>query len=137
MMVMSYNPGYQSIVKDLKQSTRQRFASMVFGNPPQEVERRIIESETGLDRESSERLAEMAVKIRELKGFGLEEGVSTRLLVYSGRLLKSGLDACAACRHAIGQTLADDAEVMESIDAIVKLYFGDIRKVPADEGRSV
>jgi nitric oxide reductase NorQ protein len=126
MMILSYNPGYQSIVKDLKQSTKQRFASLTFGHPPLEVEARIIRTESGLDEEDSARLAELGVKIRELKGFGLEEGVSSRLLVYVGRLIKHGLPAEEACRTAISQTLTDEEEVMESIEQLVKLYFGDL-----------
>ncbi len=126
MMVLSYNPGYQSIVKDLKQSTKQRFASLLFGHPPVEVERRIIQSETDLDEETSQRLAEMGAKVRELKGFGLDEGVSSRLLVYVGRLIKAGLPANEACQCAITQTLTDDTEVMAAVENIANLYFGDL-----------
>ncbi|MBN1641749.1 MAG: CbbQ/NirQ/NorQ/GpvN family protein [Anaerolineae bacterium] len=130
MIVLSYNPGYQSIVKDLKQSTKQRFASLLFGHPPVELETEIIESETGLDRATSRRLAEMGAKVRALHGFGLEEGVSSRLLVYAGRLLREGLDPIAACTVAISQTLTDDAEVLESIQHIVQLYFGELLEPP-------
>ncbi len=126
MMVLSYNPGYQSIIKDLKQSTKQRFAGLVFDHPVPEVESRIIMSETHLSQEESGRLAEMGSKLRELKGFGLDEGVSTRLLVYVGRLMKAGLPAVEACSCAISQSLSDDAEIVDSIDSIVKLYFGEL-----------
>jgi nitric oxide reductase NorQ protein len=126
MMVLSYNPGYQSIVKDLKQSTKQRFASLTFDHPPVGVEAKIIETESELPAEESRRLAEMGQKIRELKGYGLDEGVSSRLLVYVGRLIKEGLPPVEACQCAISQTLTDEAEVMESIENIVKLYFGDL-----------
>jgi nitric oxide reductase NorQ protein len=126
MMVMSYNPGYQSIVKDLKQSTKQRFASLTFGHPPIETETRIISSESGLPADDSRRLAEMGAKIRQLKGFGLDEGVSTRLLVYMGRLVKGGLSPMQAARHAISQTLTDETELLESIQNIARLYFGDL-----------
>lgn len=125
MMVLSYNPGYQSIVKDLKQSTKQRFASLIFSHPTPDVEIDIIQTETGIDRKDSKKLAEMAQKIRELKGFGLEEGVSSRLLVYVGRLMKAGLSPYESCQCAICQTLTEEAEIMESIKDIVKLYFGD------------
>ena len=101
MMVLSYNPGYQSIVKDLKQSTKQRFASLIFLHPQVDTETRIIVSETGLSRIDSGRLAEMGSKLRELKGFGLDEGVSTRLLVYVGRLMRAGLSVQDACTSAI------------------------------------
>ena len=125
MMVLSYNPGYQSIVKDLKQSTKQRFASLLFTYPTKEVETEIIRTETELDEEESARLAEMGAKIRELKGYGLDEGVSSRLLVYVGRLMREGLSPSEAATCAISQTLVDEAEVMESIHHIVALYFGD------------
>lgn len=126
MMVMSYNPGYQSIVKDLKQSTKQRFASLDFENPSIETETEIIATESGLDEETSLKIAQIGEKIRELKGFGLEEGVSTRLLVYTGRLIRRGLDPATACEHAVSQTLTDEAEIGESIRNIVSLYFGDL-----------
>jgi len=131
MMVLSYNPGYQSIVKDLKHSTKQRFASLTFTHPRQDVEARIIQTETGLSQQDSRKLAEMGSKIRELKGFGLDEGVSTRLLVYVGRLMKGGLGAVEACNSAITQTLTEEAEVVESINSIVQLYFGDL--LPAED----
>ena len=126
MMVLSYNPGYQSIVKDLKQSTKQRFASLVFGHPAVDTESRIIETESGLDTDASRQLAEMGAKIRELKGYGLDEGVSTRLLVYVGRLIKHGLTPLEACDAAISRTLTEEADVMDSIRSIVNLYFGDL-----------
>jgi nitric oxide reductase NorQ protein len=126
MMVLSYNPGYQNIVKDLKPSTKQRFASIVFDHPPLETETAIVQTETGIDKQMSKTLAEMAVKIRELKGFGLEEGVSSRLLVYAGRLIKRGLSPYDACMCAINHTLTDDREIEESIRTIVNLYFGNL-----------
>ena len=126
MVVLSYNPGYQSIVKDLKHSTKQRFASLIFDHPTVPVETRIIASETGLDEDMSGRLAEMGEKIRELKGFGLEEGVSTRLLVYVGRLVKGGLSMTEACSVAISQTLSEEPDIHEAIASIVALYFGDL-----------
>lgn len=125
MMVLSYNPGYQSIVKDLKPSTKQRFTSLLFDYPDIEVETSIIQSESGLSAEMSRRMAEMGANIRQLKGYGLDEGVSTRLLVYVGRLIQQGLSPYAACRSAISQTLTDDQEIRTSIVDIVKLYFGD------------
>ena len=125
MMVLSYNPGYQSIVKDLKQSTKQRFASLIFSHPILEVEAEIIRTESELSPDVSRKLAEMGTNIRQLKGFGLDEGVSTRLLVYVGRLIQQGLTPLEACRCAISYTLTDDHEIMHSIMDIVKLYFGD------------
>jgi nitric oxide reductase NorQ protein len=124
MMVLSYNPGYQSIVKDLKESTKQRFASLVFGYPNTDIESRIIATESGLPQETSRRLADMGVKIRELKGYGLDEGVSSRLLVYVGRLINQGLTPQEAAATAISQTLVDEREIVDAIEHIVGLYFG-------------
>jgi nitric oxide reductase NorQ protein len=134
LMVLSYNPGYQSIVKDLKQSTKQRFASLAFDHPPVEVETRIISSETGLAEGEARRLAEMGSKLRDLKGFGLDEGVSTRLLVYVGRLIRAGLSPLEACGSAISQSLTDEEEIIESINSNVALYFGDLssQNAPGD-----
>jgi len=133
MMVLSYNPGYQSIVKDLKQSTKQRFASLNFDHPTVDVEAQIIRTESGLDADDSRKLAEMGAKIRQLKGFGLDEGVSTRLLVYVGRLVEGGLEPIQATRHAVSQTLTDETEVIESIQNIAALYFGDLLEDSPDQ----
>ena len=133
MMVLSYNPGYQSIIKDLKHSTKQRFASLNFTHPPADVETQILQTETGLPETESRKLAEMGAKIRELKGFGLDEGVSTRLLVYVGRLVRGGLPVLEACRSAVSQTLTEDPEVAESIHNIIQLYFGELMEESADE----
>jgi nitric oxide reductase NorQ protein len=132
MMVLSYNPGYQSVVKDLKQSTKQRFASLAFSHPSPEVEAEIIRTETGLPAGESRRLAEMGAKVRELTGFGLEEGVSSRLLVYVGRLIRAGLPAYDACVAAVSRTVTEDAEIARSVDDIAKLYFGELAE---DSGR--
>jgi nitric oxide reductase NorQ protein len=126
MLVLSYNPGYQSIVKDLKQSTKQRFGSIIFDYPPVGLETDIIHSETSLDREKSRALADVGAKIRELKGFGLDEGVSTRLLVYMATLMNAGLEPLSACQCAISNTLTDDRQMIRSINEIVHLYFGDL-----------
>jgi len=134
MMVMSYNPGYQNIVKDLKHSTKQRFASLMFDHPAVETEVKIIATESGLDEDRSLRLAEMGRKIRTLKGFGLDEGVSSRLLVYVGRLITGGLDPLSACRVAISQTLSDEAEIIASVEDIARAHFGDLMdEEPANE----
>ena len=126
MMILSYNPGYQSIVKDLKHSTKQRFASLIFDHPQPEVEAEIIRTESALCREQSLRLAELGAKIRELRGFGLDEGVSTRLLVYVGRMMEAGLSPLEACTSCISQTLTDEDEMIASIGEIVNLYFGEL-----------
>jgi len=126
MMVLSYNPGYQNVVKDLKPSTKQRFASLQFDYPDVETETRIIASETGVDEATAARLAEMAQEIRRLKGFGLEEGASSRLLVYAGRLIVAGLDPVSACTTTISHVLSDDAEVVQSVNDVINAYFGDL-----------
>ncbi len=131
MMVLSYNPGYQNIVKDLKHSTKQRFASLAFDHPDIETELKIITSESGLEEEPARKLAEMGQKIRALKGFGLDEGVSSRLLVYVGRLMVDGLDPLTACKTAISQTLSDEQEIVASVQDIAKLHFGDVME-PAE-----
>jgi len=126
MMVLSYNPGYQNVVKDLKHSTKQRFASLAFDHPGVETEVKIVQTESGLDEPRARKLAEMGQKIRLLKGFGLDEGVSSRLLVYVGRLMEGGLDPLTACRCAISHTLSDETEIIASIEDIAKLHFGDL-----------
>jgi len=126
MMALSYNPGYQSVVKDLKPSTRQRFISLNFDHPSVATECDIIRSESGLNVEDSRKMAEMGAKIRQLKGFGLTEGVSSRLLVYAGRLIRAGLPPVESIRHAIGETLGDDPQGVESIMNLAQLYFGDL-----------
>ena len=135
MMVLSYNPGYQSVVKDLKQSTKQRFASLLFSYPNEEVETKIVETEAELPHQESEKLAEMGAAIRELKGYGLDEGVSTRLLVYVGRLMKQGLTPVDAATMAICQTLVDGGEVLASIQHIVELYFGNLLEKETPDNR--
>ncbi|MFW5799083.1 MAG: CbbQ/NirQ/NorQ/GpvN family protein [Planctomycetota bacterium] len=132
IMVMSYNPGYQNITKELKHSTRQRFTSLQFDHPRIDVEEKIVTSETGLDAQMSRQLAEMGRKIRNLKGFGLTEGVSSRLLVYAGRLMAGGLSPRRACETAITCALTDDAEVARSVRDIIDMYFGDLMDEAAD-----
>lgn len=130
MMALSYNPGYQSVTKDLKESTKQRFAALTFGYPEAEIEARILAEESGVDSETALLLAQMGSKIRNLKGFGLSEGVSTRLLVYAGKLIASGVSPCQACAVAIADVLSDDAEIAGSISDIIDLFF------PATDGSS-
>lgn len=119
MLVISYNPGYQSVLKDLKQSTRQRFVSLEFTYPSFENEVRIVMHEGGVDEETARDLVRIGQKARNLKGHGLEEGVSTRLLVYAAQLIQSGLSPYEACEAAIIQTITDDAEIQRSLREIV------------------
>lgn len=123
MMVVSYNPGYQSVLKELKPSTRQRFISIDFRYPPPDVEREVIHRETGLDADRAGRLVKIGEKIRNLTDRGLEEGVSTRLLVYCAKLLVQNVDPRSACRAALTRTLTDDRDLARTIDEIVADFF--------------
>ena len=119
LLIISYNPGYQSALKDLKPSTRQRFVSIEFDYPSREREAQIIMSESGAEAPLAERLSVIGEKIRNLKEHGFEEGVSTRLLVYAASLTAQGLDARIAAEHAITQAITDDALVHQSIADII------------------
>src|SRR4051794_15970605 len=119
MLVVSYNPGYQSILKDLKQSTRQRFVSLDFDSPPAETEASILRREGGVDEATARDLVTIGQKVRNLKGHGLEEGVSTRLLVYAAQLISGGIDPVTACNVAIASPITDDAELQRGIREIV------------------
>jgi nitric oxide reductase NorQ protein len=119
LLVMSYNPGYQSVLKDLKPSTRQRFVSLTFDYPDQDREAEIIRHESGVDAPMAERLAVIGEKVRNLREHGFEEGVSTRLLVYTGELVRRGIDARRAAEIAIVNAVSDDHTVQEAISDIV------------------
>ncbi len=123
LLVISYNPGYQSALKDLKHSTRQRFISIEFGHPPREVEARIIEHESGVDAQTADELAKLGEKVRNLKEHGLSEGVSTRLLIYAGRLVAEGIEPRRACQVAVVWALTDDLDVQRSIEEVVSAIF--------------
>ena len=119
MLVISYNPGYQSVLKDLKQSTRQRFLSLEFDYPPSEAEMRIVAHEGGINEPTARDLVKIGEKVRNLKGHGLEEGVSTRLLVYAAQMIARGVDPVTACEVAIASPITDDPELQRSIREIV------------------
>ena len=123
MMVLSYNPGYQNVTKDLKESTKQRFSALSFDYPPPDMEARILVEEAALDQPVARSLAELGGKIRNLKGYGLNEGVSTRLLVYAGKLIAAGVSPATACRGAISNVLTDDEQITSSVEDIIDLYF--------------
>ena len=123
LLVISYNPGYQSALKDLKHSTRQRFIAIEFGYPPREQEAKIIVHEAGCSPEQATDLAKLGEKVRNLREHGLGEGVSTRLLVYAGRLIASGIAPRRACQVAITWALTDDAEIQRSIEEVVTSIF--------------
>ena len=123
LLCISYNPGYQSALKDLKHSTRQRFISIEFYYPPREIEREIIERESGCSPEHADSLAKLGEKIRNLEDHGLQEGASTRLLIYAGRLISEGIGPRRACQVAIVWTLTDDAELQRSLEEVVSSIF--------------
>jgi nitric oxide reductase NorQ protein len=123
LLVISYNPGYQSALKDLKHSTRQRFISIEFGHPPKDVEAQIIEHESGVDAETAESLAKLGEKVRNLKEHGLSEGVSTRLLIYAGRLIAQGIEKKRACQVGVVWALTDDLDVQRSIEEVASAIF--------------
>jgi nitric oxide reductase NorQ protein len=119
LLVISYNPGYQSVLKDLKPSTRQRFVSLAFDYPSIDVEATIIAHESGVDAALAQRLALIGEKVRNLREHGFEEGVSTRLLIYAAQLAAGGIEPRRACDVAIARAVTDDAEVQQAIGAIV------------------
>ena len=119
LLVISYNPGYQSVQKDLKPSTRQRFVSLEFDYPAVSVEATIIAHESGIDAELAQQLALIGEKVRNLREHGFEEGVSTRLLVYAAQLAAAGIAPRRACDVAIARAVTDDAEVQQAIASIV------------------
>ena len=122
-LVISYNPGYQSVLKDLKQSTRQRFVSMEFDYPGPESEAVIVSREGGVDAETARRLVSLAGKIRNIREHGLAEGASTRLLIYGAQLIRRGIDPVEACRAAICLPLTDDRRLQETLDDLIEDLF--------------
>ncbi len=124
-VVISYNPGYQSMMKDLKQSTKQRFGAMSFDYPSAEIECEIIAHEAGVDAQLANRLVQIAQRSRNLKGHGLDEGMSTRLLIYAGQLINKGIPEAAACQMALVEPLTDDPDMRDTLEAAVKTFFPD------------
>jgi len=122
-LVISYNPGYQNIMKDLKQSTKQRFGALDFAWPVREVEIEIVAHESGVSPEIAGKLVSIGEKSRNLKGHGLEEGMSTRMLVYAGQLIAGGVAPAAACSVALVRPITDDADMRDALDAAVKAFF--------------
>ena len=122
-IVISYNPGYQSLMKDLKQSTKQRFAALDFDYPNAETEAEIVAHESGIDADIADKLVQVALRSRNLKGHGLDEGMSTRLLVYAGQLIGKGIAPVDACKMALVRPLTDDPDMRDTLDAAVGTYF--------------
>jgi nitric oxide reductase NorQ protein len=123
VLAMSYNPGYQSVLKDLKQSTRQRFIAIEFSYPDPGLEAKIIMTETGLDAGNTGKLIKLAQMTRNLKGNGLDEGASTRLLVHAAKLIRRGIAPRTACNGAIAEALSDDPEMLRAINELASSLF--------------
>lgn len=122
-LVISYNPGYQSLMKELKQSTKQRFVAMDFDYAPADVEAGIVAKETGIDDDTAKRLVKIGETARNLKGHGLDEGISTRLLVYAANLMDKGIAAPDACRMAMVRPITDDADIRSTLDHAIDAVF--------------
>lgn len=123
LLVISYNPGYQNVLKDLKPSTRQRFIAIEFDYPAAEEEARIISHESGVNMEMALDLARLGGKIRHLRQHGFDEGVSTRLLVYAGQLISQKVEPRRACDVAICRAVSDETDVQEAIAELVATLF--------------
>ncbi len=123
LLVISYNPGYQSALKDLKHSTRQRFMAIEFYYPPRDLEAKIVEREAGVTPAVAMDLAKLGEKVRHLKEHGLAEGASTRLLIYAGKLMAEGISARRACQVGVVWALTDERDVQRSIEEVVSSIF--------------
>ena len=124
MLVVSYNPGYQNLLKGLKPSTRQRFLATRFDFPKPELEQQILQGETGIEVSLARRLVTLANGLRSLKDHDLEEAASTRLLVYAATLIQGGYDPLEACRCALVEPLTDDLETTAALMEVVDVTFG-------------
>lgn len=123
MLVVSYNPGYQNLLKNLKPSTRQRFIAIQFYYPKEETEIAIIMRETGIDRTLAHQLVQIAGQFRRLHQHDLDEAASTRLLVYAAQLIVAGCDPLLACQAALVQPLSDDANTIAALNEVLSLHF--------------
>ncbi|WPB57428.1 CbbQ/NirQ/NorQ/GpvN family protein [Xylophilus sp. GOD-11R] len=122
-LVVSYNPGYQAAAKDLKTSTRQRFSAIEFDFPKADLETRIVAHESGLPSSDASTVVALGERTRRLKGHGLEEGASTRMLVHAASLMARGIDAQVACRMAVVLPLTDDPDLAQALSAAVAASF--------------
>jgi nitric oxide reductase NorQ protein len=122
-LVISYNPGYQSILKDLKQSTKQRFGALDFSYPTRDIEIEIVVHEAGVSPELAGKLVSIAERSRNLKGHGLDEGMSTRMLIYAGSLIAQGVDPAAACEVTLVKPITDDADMRDALSAAIRACF--------------
>ena len=123
MLVVSYNPGYQTLLKGMKPSTRQRFVALRFDYPTPDNERQIIMRETGINEESARQLVALAGALRNLKDHDLEESASTRLLIYAAKLMRQNVPARRACQIAIAEALSDDLEIVNALQQVIHAFF--------------
>lgn len=123
MLVVSYNPGYQNVLKGMKPSTKQRFISLSFDYPKPEVEKEIVIKESGVEPQIAEKLVNIAQEIRRLKESDIQEAASTRLLIYAAKLISKGFNAYDACVHSIVGSLSDEEEVLEVLQTLIGLHF--------------
>lgn len=124
MLVVSYNPGYQNLLKGMKPSTRQRFVAISFDFPKAEIEQQVLINEAGVDQEIATQLVKLANALRALTDYDLEEAASTRLLVYTSTLIRDGFPILEACRAALVEPLTDDDETIKGLMEIVNVHFG-------------
>ncbi|MDP1610470.1 MAG: CbbQ/NirQ/NorQ/GpvN family protein [Sulfuritalea sp.] len=123
MLVISYNPGYQSVLKEMKPSTRQRFVALDFDYPEADIEARIVAHEGGVDADTAQKLVKLGGLTRKLKGAGLDEGAGTRLLVHAAQLIASGMNPAIACTAAIARPLADETDTRDALDDLISAVF--------------
>ncbi|KPA12889.1 Rubisco activation protein CbbQ [Candidatus Magnetomorum sp. HK-1] len=123
IIVVSYNPGYQSVLKDLKQSTRQRFVALNLDYPPKELETKIVSHEGGVDEKIAHQLVTLASKVRNIREHGLSEGASTRLLIYAAKLIRRDIPIIEACKTAICLPLTDDESLQETLNDLIEDIF--------------
>ena len=123
MLVISYNPGYQNVLKGMKPSTKQRFISLTFNYPKPEIEKEIIIQESGVDTDAAQKLVNIANEIRKLSDSDIQEVVSTRLLIYAAKLIAKGFDPYQACIHSVVESLSDEDDVLEVLEKLIALHF--------------
>ena len=119
-LVISYNPGYQSVLKDLKESTKQRFCAIDFAYPDSAAEAAIIVAEAGVERKVADQLVTIAARSRNLKGHGLEEGASTRMLIHAGKLTGHGVPFGEACQIALVTPITDDPDIRDALASVIR-----------------
>jgi len=123
MLVVSYNPGYQNVLKGMKPSTKQRFLSLSFTYPKPEIEKAVIIKESGVSEEIAQKLVNIAGEIRRLSDSDIQEVVSTRLLIYAAKLMVKGFNPHQACMHSIVESLSDEEDVLEVLQKLISLHF--------------